>query len=333
MPPPNRHILAFQSPSAELVSVLPSFEAACLLVATYFDRAHWFILIFDREDFSKKWQQLYQNLTESPIEPNLNLDFTSTLLMVMVTGLQYVGPHRRQLLAAHNVDAATLKDIILATVRAKMMDIVSLGSLEAVQACILLGTYSLYHGDPGLAWLICGCGLRIAQTLNLHCKIDMTPPGLPSISFNMRQQCKTRNRCWWAIYEMETFFSMSYGYPQAIGDIDCDVYLLEPMFVGDNTKSQDQAVDSHQDHIERDVWSQIRCTTRARPAMQIFGLCFDTASPRPHGVPLRCFVTGVERSYSPKASARRSQCHISQVRFHRGNESGYCSIMRGKVHQ
>ncbi|KAJ5503918.1 fungal-specific transcription factor domain-containing protein [Penicillium fimorum] len=246
MPPQNRHLLAAQSPSAELISILPSFEVASLLVDTYFDRAHWFMLIFHQADFRKKWKQLYQNLTETPTVTSFNLDFISTLLMAIVIGLQYVGPHRRQLLAAHNVDTVTLKDIILATVRAKMMDIVSLGSLEAAQTCILLGTYYLYHGDPGLAWPVCGCGLRIAQALNLHRRIDMTTSGLASMSLDMRHRYETRKRCWWAIYEIETFCSMSYGYPQGVRDTDCDVHLLERLPIGHSsasvdTRSQDQA--------------------------------------------------------------------------------------------
>ncbi|KAJ5169853.1 fungal-specific transcription factor domain-containing protein [Penicillium coprophilum] len=244
-PSQNRHPLAAQSPLVELISILPSFEVSSLLVDTYFDRAHWFMLIFHQDDFRKRWQQLYQNLTERSTGTNFNLDFTSTLLMAIVIGLQYVGPHRRELLAAHNVDAVTLKDSILNAVRAKMMDIISLGSLEAAQTCILLGTYYLYHGDPGLAWPICGCGLRIAQALNLHRKIDMTTSGLASMSLEMRHRYETRKRCWWAIYEIETFCSMSYGYPQAIRDVDCDVHLLEPLPVGElpasvNTRSQDR---------------------------------------------------------------------------------------------
>lgn len=229
IPPQNRYTLSPQSPSADLISILPSFEVASLLVDTYFDRAHWFILVFHQEDFRQRWQNLYQKLTERFTEINFNADFISTLLMALVIGLQYVGPHRRQLLAAHNVDAIALKESILAAVRAKMMDIVSLGSLEAAQTCILLGTYYLYHGDPGLAWPVCGCGLRIAQALSLHRRVGMTPSRLSSMSLDMRRQYETRKRCWWAIYEIEAFCSMSYGYPQAIRDIDCDVDLLEPM--------------------------------------------------------------------------------------------------------
>lgn len=40
---------------------------------------------------------------------------------------------------------------------------------------------------------------------------------------------ETRKRCWWAIYEIETFCSMSYGYSRSIKDSDCDVELSDPL--------------------------------------------------------------------------------------------------------
>ncbi|UKZ77704.1 hypothetical protein TrVFT333_005428 [Trichoderma virens FT-333] len=37
-----------------------------------------------------------------------------------------------------------------------------------------------------------------------------------------------RQRCWWAVYEIETFCSMMYGFPLGISDSDCDVEELNP---------------------------------------------------------------------------------------------------------
>lgn len=152
--------------------------------------------------------------------------FISTFLVVIAIALQYTGPHRQSLLRNHNVIHSDLKEKILSTIRAKLLDIVSLGSLESVQTCVLLGTYYLYHGNPGLAWPVCGCGLRVAQALNLHRKL---PISACDISPEVIRQSETRKRCWWAIYEIETFCSMSYGYPHGIKDADCDVELLDPL--------------------------------------------------------------------------------------------------------
>lgn len=119
-----------------------------------------------------------------------------------------------------------LKDRIFSTIRSRLLDIVATGSLEAVQTCVLLGTYYLFHGSPNLAWPVCGCGLRIAQALNLHRK---SPIAEPTISAEAQRRIETRKRCWWAIYEIETFCSISYGYPHGIVDTDCNVEFLDPL--------------------------------------------------------------------------------------------------------
>lgn len=214
-----------RSLAAALVLLFPSREVAALLVDTYFDRVHWFMLIFHQDDFRQNWQEMYEITREQLIADFRNTGFLSTFLVVLAIALQYSGAHRRRLLLAHNVDPMALKGRIFSTIRDKMLDIVSLGSLEAVQTCVLLGTYYLYHGNPGLAWPVCGCGLRIAQSLSLHRKLASTVQMSPEVS----RQYETRKRCWWAIYEIETFCSMSYGYPHSIKDADCDVELLNPL--------------------------------------------------------------------------------------------------------
>ncbi|RAO72031.1 uncharacterized protein BHQ10_008043 [Talaromyces amestolkiae] len=87
-------------------------------------------------------------------------------------------------------------------------------------------TYYLFHGSPNLAWPVCGCGLRIAQALNLHRKPSNSEP---VTSPEAQRKIETRKRCWWAIYEIETFCSISYGYPHGIVDADCNVEFLDPL--------------------------------------------------------------------------------------------------------
>ncbi|KAI9926887.1 hypothetical protein MW887_003986 [Aspergillus wentii] len=202
-----------QSAINDLVSLLPHYEAAALLVDTYFDRVHWFMLIFHQDEFRRRWQKLYQ--------------ISSNQLQAKLHSIGFIRAYRQRLLASHNIDHEKLKERIFSSIRANLLDIVSLGSLEAVQTCVLLGTYYLFHGSPGLAWPVCGCGLRIAQALKLHRKLPRDGSGSLR-SINLRNHNETRKRCWWAIYEIETFCSMSYGYPHSIRDDDCDVEPLDP---------------------------------------------------------------------------------------------------------
>lgn len=225
LPASNPRLQANRAQLSELVSLFPSREVAALLVDTYFDRVHWFMLIFQQDDFRRTWQQMYDYPVEELISVYPNPGFIGTFLVVIGIALRYTGAHRRHLLQAHNVDPTAFEEKILSTVQAHLLDIISLGSLEAVQTCVLLGTYYLFHGNPELAWPVCGCGLRIAQALDLHRKM----PSRGSTSTEMHRQYETRKRCWWAIYEIETFCSMSYGYPHGIKDSDCDVELLDPL--------------------------------------------------------------------------------------------------------
>ncbi|KAF4221728.1 hypothetical protein CNMCM5878_008188 [Aspergillus fumigatiaffinis] len=217
--------LAYSSPPAltELRSLLPPYKAADLLVDTYFDRAHWFMLIFQQDDFRQNWPHLYRTESDGASEITNDLGFLSTFLMVIAIGAHYAGPYRQRVLARYEVEPETLKQRILKAIKSSLLDIISVGSLEVVQTCVLLGTYYLFHGAPRLAWPVCGCGLRVAQSLNLHRKVNTMPSTLME-----RNQNETRKRCWWAIYEIETFCSMSYGYPHSIGDADCDVEPLNP---------------------------------------------------------------------------------------------------------
>ncbi|OOO05067.1 hypothetical protein OAory_01114040 [Aspergillus oryzae] len=230
--PPMIRSLAYSSQSAvaELVSLLPDYQAAALLVDTYFDRVHWFMLIFHQDDFRRRWPKLYRLPISRTSNSSQNLGFISTFLMVIAIGLQYIGEHRRQLLATYGIDPDKLKERIFSVVRTRLLDIVSVGSLEVVEMCVLLGTYYLYHGAPRLAWPVCGCGLRIAQALGLHRKRSSSPQQSSSKSTAARKQNEAKKRGWWAIYEIETFCSMAYGYPLSIKDSDCDVEPLDPTF-------------------------------------------------------------------------------------------------------
>ncbi|KAF4417297.1 transcriptional regulatory [Fusarium acutatum] len=209
----------------ELISLLPGLWPATLLVDNYFDRIHWFILAFHQDDFRRKFQDLYNHFTFSSTSnaPSRGMGFIAVLLAVFATSLHHIGAQEGKL-KSHNVDPKELKDRILAALKSRFLDIISKGSLEAVQFCVLLASYYLYHGEPGMAWPLSGSGLRIAQALNLHRK--MAAGDLDDQALN--QQIQDRKRAWWAVYEIDTFCSMLYGFPLGFSDSDCNVGALDP---------------------------------------------------------------------------------------------------------
>lgn len=227
---PSQSDPRFLSPSAEaeLLSILPSIEVATLLVDNYFDRIHWFMLVFHQSDFREGFEQLYDFISHNSTERNVRLGFLAVFAAVIVVSSQHVDCGQKDIAVRHGVQLNNLQQKLLTTLRLRILDIVSLGSIDAVQTCVLLGSFYLYHGDPQLAWPICGNGLRIAQALNLHRRQPSKTSQTPDLDDAVQRAEETRKRCWWAVYEIETFCSMLYGFPLSINDVDCDIELLNP---------------------------------------------------------------------------------------------------------
>ncbi|KAL9574027.1 hypothetical protein ACKAV7_001803 [Fusarium commune] len=209
----------------ELMSLLPELGPATLLVDNYFDRIHWFILVFHQDDFRKRFQDLYHYtlFSSGPNAPSRGIGFIAVLLAVFATSLHHIGAQESKL-KSHDIDPKEMKDRILEVLKLRFLDVVSRGSLEAVQFCVLLASYYLYHGEPGMAWPLSGSGLRIAQALNLHRKMTTGDPSDQALN----QQIQDRKRAWWAVYEIDTFCSMLYGFPLGFSDSDCNVETLDP---------------------------------------------------------------------------------------------------------
>ncbi|KAL6900597.1 fungal-specific transcription factor domain-containing protein [Trichoderma evansii] len=226
----------------KLMMLLPDIRAATLLVDNYFDKIHWFVLVFHQREFRDQFQQLYASDHQESEECGSRLGHISVFLAVCTVSLQYTSFDQKQKLADVGIEQHVLQDEILDALRLRLLDIVSLGSLESIQTCVLLGTFYLYHGQPELAWPICGCGLRIAQALNLH-RRSSSGSSTPDLDNPIQRAQESRKRCWWAIYEIETFCSMLYGFPLSISDRDCDTGPLHPYAV--------RSLDSLEDSIFR----------------------------------------------------------------------------------
>lgn len=201
------------------------------LVNNYFDKVHWFMLLFHQSDFRGLLRQLYGELEEQDRRQptSVGLGFLSVFGAVCVISLRYVDARQKASLCECGIQPEDLQQKLLTTLRLRLLEIVSQGCIEAVQVCVLLGSFYLYHGEPELAWPICGCGLRIAQALDLHRRrprLDGSDP--PDLDDPGQRAEETRKRCWWAVYEIETTCSMLYGFPLSINDDDCDIQLLYP---------------------------------------------------------------------------------------------------------
>ncbi|KAI9736950.1 MAG: hypothetical protein M1834_000539 [Cirrosporium novae-zelandiae] len=231
----SRHL-----PTAKLIAVLPTHKATSLLVDTYFDRVHWFMLVFHQTAFRAKFGALFSTGSYQGTDGDGDFGFVCSVLTVVTLGLQYTCPYRKKILSDLNIDTDLLMEQLLSTLRSVVFDLVSVGSLESAQVCILLGSFYLYHGDPGPAWPIIGCALRIAQALRLHRRQDIFS-NLSTSQEVAEQTSEEKKRCWWALFEIDCFCSMVYGYPLNVSKRNCDVDLLDPFAKPGSERGKSQA--------------------------------------------------------------------------------------------
>lgn len=201
------------------------------------------MLVFHQSDFLESFRQLYEEIHERGQQQptRVGLGFLSVFTAVCIVSLQYIDEEQKKYLCEFVIVADDLQKKLLNALRMRLLEVVSQGSIEAVQACVLLGSFYLYHGEPELAWPICGCGLRIAQALNLQRQRPQLgdTSGPPDLDDPGQRAEEARKRCWWAVYEIETTCSMLYGFPLSINENDCDIQPLNPYSLRSNDASWD----------------------------------------------------------------------------------------------
>lgn len=80
---------------------------------------------------------------------------------------------------------------LLERAEAQFLRLIGCATLEAVQICILLGSYLLFSGRPNVGMGISGAGIKIAQVISLHRESKWR-----DVSPAVRE---TKRRTWWAL--------------------------------------------------------------------------------------------------------------------------------------
>ncbi|KAM3524882.1 hypothetical protein NHJ13051_004296 [Beauveria bassiana] len=100
-------------------------------------------------------------------------------------------------------------------------DVIAASSLESVQACLLMGIYTLPVDASGLAYIYLNLALKLAIQNGMHRKHPAN-----DIDARIRE---TRNRVWWALYTIEQRVGIFHGRPISIASIDVDADLPSPL--------------------------------------------------------------------------------------------------------
>ena len=145
-------------------------------------------------------------------------DFAALLLMVIALGAQYAGTNPdsrfKPLMAEHSVDLGTLALSCIRQVRSHLLDSLEHCQIEAVQTCVLLGTYYIYHGNPNLSWSVLGLAVKSSYALGMHREIEWKGD---------RRLLQSRKRAWWHTYIADTFAAVIYGRPSTVDRSFCDI--------------------------------------------------------------------------------------------------------------
>lgn len=191
---------------------LPPKEELDALVDQFFSSVNWFMMVdtighailqpvltsfqvFHEEHF----RQRYENLMTStqgvgPVDNNF------LWLSLLALGL---GAHYASLDASTGQDETSLRrfsETLLTRVEHRFCRIIGSPNVEAVQVCILLGSFHLFNGRPTVGIGILGSGVKIAQIMGLH--RESMWKGVSGINRELRR------RAWWAleVFDKYAFF-------------------------------------------------------------------------------------------------------------------------------
>ncbi|KFY76843.1 hypothetical protein V499_03621 [Pseudogymnoascus sp. VKM F-103] len=206
-----------QVPIAMLLGIdLPQKKVTDFLLNKYIDSVHWFMMVFHEPTFREE----YEEITRSRQAPPSRLGFVVLLAVISAMGARYcTAEEARKLFPA--LDLEQLKSILITKVQEHIFDVFDRPEIEAVQICILLGSFYMYNAQPNLAFVVLGSGIKAAQAIGLHKEALYRP--------SSQVTREVQKRVWWALYVFDRFASIAWGRPCSINDIDCQVSSLETL--------------------------------------------------------------------------------------------------------
>lgn len=176
-------------------------------VDAYFDRVHWYIILFHQPSFVARTQNILRRSAWRRDE------ICEVLLvgMVAVMGLRCVQHDEtwkgHRLLESYSVTAGSVVADLMSQIGAHFYEVMLESRIEAYQICMLLTTYHVYFGSSDFAWNVSGVSSRTAYALALHCNKARNTDEIAR---------EVGNRCWNHLVVSEQFSSMIFGRPAAL---------------------------------------------------------------------------------------------------------------------
>ncbi|KAL6879142.1 fungal-specific transcription factor domain-containing protein [Trichoderma novae-zelandiae] len=103
-----------------------------------------------------------------------------------------------------------------------LSDVITVSSLESVQACLLLGIYTLPVDASGLSYIYLNLALKLAIQNGMHRKYPVENRDADIV--------ETRNRVWWSVYTIEKRVGIFHGRPTSMSsaEVDADFPVHHP---------------------------------------------------------------------------------------------------------
>jgi hypothetical protein len=154
-----------------------------VLLEEYFAAVHWFSLVI----YEPRFRPQFESVADGMAFPSQRA-FLLLLSVVLGLGAWYKSHKQKQ--DVDHVDWMACASSLVDGAGSRLTELMDQASIASVQACILLGSYYVYHGKPNLSFSLLGATIRTAQAIGLHRQplrgdVDST---------------EERKRVWWTIY-------------------------------------------------------------------------------------------------------------------------------------
>ncbi|KAJ4127394.1 hypothetical protein NW765_017346 [Fusarium oxysporum] len=212
-----------QGPSSrvlDVLSILPPKSIAKFLAQVYFEFAQANSFFVEDRWLYEKLELLYEypeTVTSS------STAWVCSVVIVLAIGTQFAHMGSGELAIMTPGDDENkpaekeAETIFYQTATTLLPDIITMASLESVQACLLLAHYTMPLDTHGLAYTYLGLAIKMAIQNGMHRKYK----GIELDAWTV----ETRNRLWWTAFTVERRVSVLHGRPASIAAIEMDAEL------------------------------------------------------------------------------------------------------------
>ncbi|GKU22382.1 unnamed protein product [Fusarium langsethiae] len=190
---------------------LPADDILEHLVDSFFSSVNWFMMVFHEDTFRQRYAEMLQ---QNQIKYN-DTTFYWTWLLVVGLGAHYAA--LKDPTDQMSPQYQKLSRDLIACIETNFLRIIGCPTVEAVQICVLLGSF-IFYTRPTTGLGICGMGVKIAQVIGLHRE---------SFWKETSQLAREgKRRTWWTLEVFDKYAAVAFGRPCIIDDSDCQVEMI-----------------------------------------------------------------------------------------------------------